>query len=389
MHQSSGPAGWSRQAPAADLSAQPGHCPCAVAIPARDEAALIERCLRSLAAQHDAPAFAVVLFLNNCTDDTAEIVARIAPQLPFALQVFSADLPTELADAAWARRLALNAAAGLVRDDGAILSTDADSYADRLWVRSCLDTLDAGADIVCGFVAPDFSDAPAMEFEALRQAAVEYEYSQLACELLELVDPDPDDPWPRHQMETGANLALRARTLRLLGGVPHVCPGEDQALVQLARRNGMRVRHDFRPQVTTSSRTEGRATGGWSDELKARSSEHNQACHQKLEPARIVLRRALMRAGLRRLFPGVGFHNRARRMLETYTEREAIVGARSFSQAWAILESSSPLLRSRPLWRTVLGENHARLSAYVMRWRARADDAASSSQADASIDVST
>ena len=48
--------------------------PCAIAIPARNEAALIGRCLSSLAAQTVDPAsFAVVVVANNCTDDTAAI----------------------------------------------------------------------------------------------------------------------------------------------------------------------------------------------------------------------------------------------------------------------------------------------------------------------------
>lgn len=342
---------------------------CAIAIPARDEAALIERCLQALAAQQGAPDFAVVLFLNNCSDDTPTVVRRAAETLPYPIYVYEADLPQGFADAAWARRLALNAAAGLVSPDGIVLSTDADSYAAANWVAECLAAIDNGADIVCGFVAPDFSDAPSLDFETLRHGAFEYEYSQLGTELASLVNPDPYDPWPRHQMETGANLGVRARVLREVGGVPHVCPGEDQALVRLARAHGFHVRHDFKPHVTTSSRLQGRAAGGWSEDLKARAANQRGTCHEKVEPAAQILRRALVKARLQKAYNGddlngIDFARRVRRLAHP-SAVEHILAARSFAEAWARTEAASPMLAPRPLLRSALEENLVRLRAMV------------------------
>jgi hypothetical protein len=289
--------------------------------------------------------------------------------LPFALYVYQADLPAALSDAAWARRLVLNAAAELVRADGVVLSTDADSYAACGWVGDCIADIEAGADIVCGFVAPDFSDAPSLDFETLRHGAMEYEYSQLASELALLIDPDPADPWPRHLMETGANLAVRVETLRALGGIPHICPGEDQAFVRLAQRAGSVVRHDFKPHVTTSSRLKGRASGGWSEDLKMRADNRRDVCHEKLEPASAVLRRALLRAGLRRLFGGPAFETHLTRLVPDAVERARIAGARGFSAAWAQIEDASPLLRRKPLMRAALEPDIARLRAQVEQRR--------------------
>ena len=153
---------WREDAPPSDVPATHGAAPCVIAIPARDEAALIGPCLRALALQEDAPQFAVALVLNNCRDDTASVVASMVGELPFPLHVFNIELPPELSDAAWARRLAVNAAMSLASKDGVVLTTDADSRADSKWVRSTLDCFDAGADIVCGFVAPDFNDAPSL-----------------------------------------------------------------------------------------------------------------------------------------------------------------------------------------------------------------------------------
>lgn len=373
MERTDGRSDWVIGAPGACVPAQSGELECAVAIPTRDEASLIARCLKALADQQDAPAFAVVLFLNNCQDDTAREVAAIAPSLPCALRVYEGELPPELADAAWARRLALNAAAALVRPEGVVLSTDADSFANPDWIRANLDCIERGADIVCGFVAPDFSDAPSLDFETLQHGAREYEYSQLASELLCLIDPDPADPWPRHQMETGANLAIRASVLRELGGVPHVCPGEDQALARLAERAGYAIRHDFKPQVTTSSRVQGRAAGGWSADLKARADHRRDLCHEKIEPALRVIRRARLRAGLRRCFGTPRFDAHATRLVTDKEMLECIRVAKSFTAAWALLSAASAMLAPRPLHRSALESNATLLRRSVEAMRAQAE----------------
>lgn len=369
MDHKHGLAAWVRHAPVADVPTGVGPFACAIAIPARNEADLIERCLRALAAQEDAPPFAVVLFLNNCTDTTADVVARVAAEMPFALHVYESELPKGKADAAWARRLAVNAAIGLVGRDGVVLSTDADSFADTAWVSHSLAAAAAGADIVCGFVAPDFGDGPALDFETLRIGALEFEYSQLACEVAHLIDPDPLDPWPHHLVETGANLTVRAGVLRSLGGIPHVCPGEDQAFVHLAERQDYVVRHDFKPHVTTSSRLNGRAAGGWSEDLRAIAEHRRTYCQEKLEPASTVMRRAHLRGGLRRAFGTPDFASRVQRLVPDAAEFEALRGARTFSGAWARIEGASPLLRRRRLLQTSLEKDLATLRAEIARLR--------------------
>lgn len=365
MKHTHGIAAWRREAPESAAPPSAGPFAAAVAIPARDEEALIERCLAALAAQDAAHPFAVVLFLNNCRDATADVVARVGDSLPFPLHVHEADLPKELANPAWARRLALNAAAALVGPGGALLSTDADSYAAPNWVRSCLADIDDGADIVCGFIAPDFSDAPVLDFETLRQGALEFEYSQLAAELVSRIDPDPADPWPLHQVESGANLAVRASVLHALGGIPHVCPGEDQAFVRAARRCGFRIRHDFTPLVTTSSRLQSRASGGWGEDLRARANNERGTCHEMLEPAAAICRRALLQAKLRPLFGTAEFTRRAGRLVSDTTAMGRIRQASSFEEAWGCLEDASPMLARRPLRRSRLEADLARLRTYL------------------------
>lgn len=371
MPNSKGLVSWRNQAPPIEMPAQSGALRCVVAIPARDEAALIARCLNALAEQNTRTPFAVVLFLNNCTDATADVVRGMADALPYPLYVHEAQLPPELSDAAWARRLAVNAACALASADGVVLSTDADSYAASTWISECEDAFAHGADVVCGFVAPDFTDAPSLDFESLRQGAMEYEYSQLATELVALVDPDPRDPWPRHKLETGANLGVRTRVLRALDGIPHICPGEDLAFVRMARRAGFTIRHAFRPHVTTSSRIDGRASGGWSADLRARATNTRGECHETLEPAARIMRRTLLRVKMREAYGTSAFRAHTARMVRANEALGPILDAPTFEQAWGALEDASSLLRQRPLMRTTLEANLVELRTLVERWRAQ------------------
>lgn len=364
---------WHPEAPSHDPVLGAGNLGYAIGIPARDEADLVAACLRSLAAQSGAPPFAVALVLNNCRDGTAEVVRAVAPELPYPLHVFEVELPSEFADAAWARRLATNAALGLVQGDGLVLTTDADSRADADWVRNIAACFDAGADLVCGFVAPDFNDAPPLSFEAIRRGALEFEYGQLTAEIAALLDPDPIDPWPNHLVETGANLAIRARALAALGGVPHVCPGEDRRLVEMARRAGYRIRHAFPPSVTTSSRVRGRAEGGWSDDLQARLSDDRAACHPRLEPASVTMHRVQSRARLRKAYGSEHFPDLVAQFVSDPVTQRGILEATPFEEAWALLEAANPDLATTPLLASALEESVAQLRDHVAAARAASD----------------
>ncbi len=134
-----------------------------VAIPANDEAERLALCLAALAGQRDefgAPlpdtAFEVLVFANNCSDETAEIARRLRGDLPFALTVIEETLPPARATAGWARRRAMDEAADRLtaahRYDGLILTTDADSVVSPTWVAATLRVVAEGADAVAGYV---------------------------------------------------------------------------------------------------------------------------------------------------------------------------------------------------------------------------------------------
>src|ERR1700759_5700317 len=110
--------------------------PAIVAIPARNEADRISRCLAALAMQRDrngAPItpgrFGVYVLVNNSADDTAGAARRLAAALPFPLEVAEVKF-SDNASAGGARRRAMQEAALRLRqcsESGVLLTTDADS----------------------------------------------------------------------------------------------------------------------------------------------------------------------------------------------------------------------------------------------------------------------
>lgn len=363
------PVAWRRDAPPHMPQLGVGPSRVAVAIPVHNEADLIAATLRAIDEQRDAPPFVVVLLLNNCTDGTAAAVDAIAPELSFPIVAYDIQLPPELSNAAWARRLVTNAACELAGPDGYVLTTDADSRVDAGWVATHAKRFNEGLDIVCGFVTPDLTDAPMPSFEMIVRGAMEFEYSQLMAELHALVDPDPSDPWPTHIVETGANLAIRASVLATLGGIPHVCPGEDRAFVEIARRKGYLVKHEFSTNVVTSSRIRGRAEGGWSADLHARTTNERDTCHERLEPAKLTYRRARMRRRLRVAHGTPALENLVARLVPNSFALTRIRQAESFEEAWGMLVDACPPLAARVMYAEELPANIELMRSWVLQLR--------------------
>jgi hypothetical protein len=105
--------------------------PIVVGIPVNNEAGRIANCLRGLCAQRGVSGqrLAIVLLLNNCTDDTSSIVRNLVPALSVSVHTFNITLPAELANAGYARRMVMTQAEEFVQDNGVLLTTDADASA--------------------------------------------------------------------------------------------------------------------------------------------------------------------------------------------------------------------------------------------------------------------
>lgn len=327
-----------------------------VAIPVRNEAERIAGCLKALAAQTglEADSLGTVLFLNNCTDGTARVVASVLPGLGVAVRVIEREFAG--ANAGWARREAMEAAASWLEQGqagpGVILTTDADSRVPPEWVSGNLAAIAAGADAVAGRIALDEHEASRLPAALHARGRMEGSYEALLVELESLIDPLPHDPWPRHWTTSGATLAVRLAAYRRVGGMPPLALGEDKAFVSSLLSSDALVRHDPAVCVTTSGRLQGRAASGAADTMRLRCEVPDSPCDLRLEPLPRALFRYAWKRRLRRLH--------ARRKLSRHLlwapwlglgpEIARVVAAcPTFGAVLAALEAASPFLTYRPL----------------------------------------
>jgi len=333
-----------------------------IAVPARDEAARLPGCLHALAGQYGISfgRMAVLVFANNCKDDTAAVATALRPTLPYALHVQTARLPPGLAHAGGARAAAMAAAANLLPPgDGILLATDADARPEPGWLAANLAALAAGADAVAGAILPDAAEAALLPPALRRREAAEARYAALLAEIAALVDPVPHDPWPRHDTQSGASIAVRQAVFHAAGGVPPVLLGEDRAFFRALDLMDARVRHAPTARVVVSCRLQGRAVGGMADTLCRRAARHDEPLDARLEPVGAAWRRARIKHAVRRdwrdgsvAMPDPGLRDAGDRALLLAACRHA-----SFGLAWEFLEAAMPwLARQRVDARDLLRE---------------------------------
>lgn len=318
----------------------------AVAIPAHDEARQLPRCLAALAAQRDAPPFAVVVLANNCTDDTADVARRLAPRLPYMLHVEEVTLPVGDRHAGHARGLAMARAAALLDEDGLLAGTDADASPAPGWLAGLARHHAAGSDAIAGWAIMDRASARALPASVRERGRAEARLAQLLDRLASVLDPLPWDPWPRHTGHSGANFAVGREAYWRCGGVPDVPLAEDRLLFARLAEIGARIRHAPDCVVHVSARLKGRAAGGMADALRRRAADADPFCDASIEPVSHVLRRHRLRRALRE---GVEIERLAGRLGLTGAEAETLTSGLSEDQCWARLRAAAPRLQPTPV----------------------------------------
>lgn len=329
-----------------------------VAVPARNEAEHIGRCLRSLAGQQDLDgtdlaegSLGVVVLLNNCTDASFAVAREACAGLKAPVRLYDVTMAPGACHAGGARRAAMELAAAWLdegdRSDGLLLTTDADSCPQSDWLAANRRAIAQGVDCVAGAIDLDPEDALLLPAALHARGRLEAEYDSLLTELFSLLDPRPHDPWPRHAAEPGASLAITLHAYRAVGGMPSLALGEDRALVASLERGGFRVRHDLAVRVVTSGRTTGRADGGVADTIRFRCECPDAPCDPYLEPVSNALFRGQARGQLRAFYPDNSLLLPAdwltRLELPPDYERQIAAG-RPFSDTWSALERLSPRL---------------------------------------------
>ena len=326
-----------------------------VAIPIRNERDRVVACLASLAAQTglDPGSFGIVLFANNCTDDTCDLVRGFA-SMPWPLRLIETTNPA--ASAGWARRIAMEAAADWLAEgghaDGTLLTTDADSRVGVDWVARNLARLAEGADAVAGRISLEPHEAALLPTRLHARGRLEAEYEAILTEIGARLDPEPGNPWPCHWSKSGATLAVRLPAYRAVGGMPDQPNGEDRAFVDALRARDLVVRHDPAIEIVTSGRLDGRAVGGVADTMRLRCNVPDSPCDDRLERLHAAVARSLWRRRMRRLhWDGrIAATILWAPLLGVPRETARRIAVLPFAgQALAAIEKASPRLAYRPV----------------------------------------
>ena len=344
-----------------------------IAIPARNEAERIGRCLAAFAVQRDhlgapilAGEFGVLLLVNNSTDETAAIAHQVAPHLPYPLEILEIQLTN--ATAGRARRLSMDEAAARLRNSprgSILLTTDADSVVNPVWYAGNIRHLQSGADCVAGYIDAEAPEIVSLGSTFLARGRLEDRYLRLVAEIYAQCDPRPHDPWPNHRVSSGASLAVTLPAYEAVGGMPDQALGEDAAFTALLDTLNFKVRHALDVSVLTSCRLDGRARGGAADTMRYRRDVPDAPCDDELEPALATLRRAVTRGFLRRAFLKGKPSQAWSRLLGAHQYR--CDPSPTFSVAWRQLEVLHPKLqRGCPLRPSQLSQEIS-IAEFILR----------------------
>jgi GT2 family glycosyltransferase len=371
-----------------------------VAIPVRNEEERLPACLRALARQRSRSGQSipqalvrVVLFANNCKDQSGSLGRSLGELWSLNIRVVEASLPLGAAHAGNARRAAMDLAETWLEEgcekEGVILTTDADSQVAPTWIAENLAAFEVGAEAVLGRIDLD-EDGKLLPDALHRRGELEDRYERLLTELSWLLDPLEHNPWPHHATISGASLGITRKAYCRVGRLPRVPLGEDKALIALLSRHDARIRYCPTAHVITSGRTLGRAPGGVADTLAIRSKEPDALCDAALEPFHRAFARAKWRGRLRRL------HAAGRLALNQDWAAELglspldvtdIVGEPTFGAAWSAIEDRSPLFARGLLRPTELPEQIAIARRSLPRLREESSHARENVQTKFSISI--
>jgi hypothetical protein len=229
-------------------------------VPARDEEALIGRCIAALGAQVEVVPgdVEVLLVLDACADATAARAREAAARHGVTLHLLGG--PGRGAGAA--RRVGMEEACrrfeALGRPGGLIASTDADTEPAPDWIARQLDALAAGARAVGGLIALGDDDGLPAAARRVRDRRGDRRRAAVRGA----------DPRAAHGFFGGASLGLTAEAYRAAGGLEDRAALEDQALEAALVRRGIPIARPAAVRVRTSARRSGRAPRGLAADLR-------------------------------------------------------------------------------------------------------------------------
>lgn len=325
-----------------------------IGVPARDEAAVVQRCIASLAqsCNHASVRCLLVLVVNNTIDATHDLALVEAERLGLHSVIASICLPTEHAHVGHARGVTLDLAAELSDAQAALMTTDADTLVGLDWVKANLAEIENGAALVCGAISLDAEDDAGLSELMRANGAAEGRYLSKMWHLEALIDPAPRSVWPHHGGIGGASIAVSRDAYLAVGGLPRVACSEDRALLEEFRRHDLPIAFSSEASVLTSGRFAGRAPGGLAETLALRDHDPDAPLDVRAEPALAWHARLQARAVARFLHrQQIGMGAFARNLGLSPAQIELVCEEERFGSTWANLESSTFLrhrIRLRP-----------------------------------------
>lgn len=147
----------------------------------------------------------MLVLANNRHDQSARVAADFSRALPdLALNVEEVTLPVAHAHIGHVRKLLMDAACERLSRAGAmngiVASTDGDSVVGVSWLAALQREFKLGVAAVGGRIM--LNPKGPIEPHTLRRQRCDTAYKLARAKLEYLVDPDPADPWPRHQCAT-------------------------------------------------------------------------------------------------------------------------------------------------------------------------------------------
>jgi len=221
-----------------------------VIIPARNEAALIRRCLDAILAARtfaldrlsdEPPTITITVVADACTDDTAVIAASVEG----VRVIHTPDGNVGVARQAGVR-FAL-ATTDAPRESVWVANTDADSVVPQHWLLEQINLAGLGVDVMLGTVRPDFADLSAAHVRAWHATRKPVETSRSVH---------------------GANLGIRASHYLRAGGFRALAEHEDVDLIARCEKLGGTSFATDACEVMTSGRHHGRTPGGYARFLR-------------------------------------------------------------------------------------------------------------------------
>ncbi len=297
------------------------QCFVSIVVPVRDEAENLPKALASFLNQTelkssplDPAIFEVIVLVNNCCDNSAEIVEKWQKTNPhFNFHFADINLPDENANIGFVRRLLMNEAYSRLKSNkfrsGIIATTDGDTRVAPDWIINIVSEVEDGADAVGGRILIDENEFKSLDEKARIFHLLDEEYRLLAAEIEDFYDKIHHDLLPRHHQHFNGSFAVTTKAFERAGGIPDVKFLEDVAFYNALSRIDAKFRHSPKVKVYTSARSRGRTALGLSTQLNEWQIMGRNGGEYLVESAHTIEKKFTARCDLRKFWQIINSEN--------------------------------------------------------------------------------